>query len=576
MGEILRLRGPDEQNIYQDDVLSFVFRRLSIVDLKGGSQPIWNEDESIFVSVNGEIYNHIALRKQLPGQHRFRTDSDSEIVLHLYEAFGVDVFSMLNGMFSLVIWDKNKQQLVMARDRLGIKPLYYSLNDDRLIFGSELKALLVHPDCPRVLKWSDLEQVGVQQKSEVSSYIEGVLHFPAGHYATWQPDKPLSFQSYWNIADSFNRGEDLSVADIENRYDELLEDAVQKRLMADVPVGLFLSGGIDSSLIAALLAKHNANVHCFTVVEKSTYQSGDVENAKKVTESMGLPFYPVLFDLKDMAQQFQLADLECMVGLIESPRFDPEWFFKSELHRTAKTEVPDIKVMLLGQGADEFAGGYSKYLGSEWRHWDDYILHDVKPSLKSHEQENKRVPDRFIQGLRDKDFIDKSISPYQQKMKALTYQLQYFNLWHEDRSSAYHGIESRVPFLDHRLVELLASVPEKHHQTLFWDKKLVRNTLRKHLADYPGDHKKVPFFVTDKRNSIQKFIIDITKNIYPTFITEYVNQSKSLFEKEDMDDLYLRLSKYNQQSEMAAWYLLERMSITICQEFCQNTKQFLD
>ena len=170
-----------------------------------------------------------------------------------------------------------------------------------------------------------------------------------------------------------------------------------------------------------------------------------------------------------------------MVALIESPRFDPEWLFKSELHRAAKALVPDLKVMLLGQGADEFAGGYSTYLGSKWRHWDDYITHSVTPSIDQYVGQNLHLPERFNGALHQPDLINRYASKYHLKMKMLTYQLQHFNLWHEDRTSSYHGIESRVPFLDHRLVELLASVPENQHPSLFWDKQIVRKCLSEQL-----------------------------------------------------------------------------------------------
>jgi len=165
MGSAIARRGPDEQTFYDDEMLSFVFRRLSIIDVDGGQQPIWNEDRSIFVAVNGEIYNHRELREPLKANHTFRTESDSEVVLHLYEEYGEACFERLNGMFAIVLWDTKRKKLLLARDPLGVKPLYYTLVDEGLIFASELKALLVHPDCPRELAWNDLDIIGVQQKA---------------------------------------------------------------------------------------------------------------------------------------------------------------------------------------------------------------------------------------------------------------------------------------------------------------------------------------------------------------------------------------------------------------------------
>lgn len=569
MGATLRRRGPDEETFYQDDSLSFVFRRLSIVDVEGGTQPIWNEDQSIFVAVNGEIYNHEELRQQLRQPHSFRTRSDSEIVLHLYEEYGAGALDLLNGMYAVVIWDTTKKSLMLARDRLGIKPLYYAETEYGLLFGSELKALLVHPDCPRSLNWSDLSAGVVQQKSPVSSYLNGVYHFPAGHYAFYQESGQFHPQSYWDIGDFFGSPSKDKAA-VEKKYYELLDDSVRKRLMSDVPVGLFLSGGVDSSTIAALLAKETRNVHCFTVVERTTYRSGDVEQARKIAESFGLPFYPIYFDGEKIASEFDLQEFENLICLIESPRFDAEWLFKSELHRAAKRLVPDLKVILLGQGADEFCGGYSKYLGSSYANWDDY-LRQLKQSMDGSLPAQYGVPGRFSGQLNVETFYGEAENIYNRKMKLLTYQLQHFNLWHEDRTSSYHGIESRVPYLDHRLVELMASVPAEDQEALFWNKQIVRNVTSQCLPDYPRDHPKVPFFVTDDISSIDAFALSLCSNIYPRFKEKYLAETGALFQPETLDKLFSGM----QQTRNNAWQLLEAMAIMVFQQYCLNPGVYL-
>ena len=213
MGSAIARRGPDEQTFYDDEMLSFVFRRLSIIDVDGGQQPIWNEDRSIFVAVNGEIYNHRELREPLETNHTFRTQSDSEIVLHLYEEYGEACFERLNGMFAAVLWDTKRKKLLLARDPLGIKPLYYALLDDGLIFGSELKALLMHPECPRELAWNDLEIIGVQQKAEVSTYVEGVQFLGGGCYAAISADRPFTRENFWRIDDHFRHEPQSAGAD---------------------------------------------------------------------------------------------------------------------------------------------------------------------------------------------------------------------------------------------------------------------------------------------------------------------------------------------------------------------------
>lgn len=570
MSNTLRLRGPDEESFYQDEALSFVFRRLSIIDVEGGAQPIWNEDQSIFVAVNGEIYNHQELHKNLKQPHTFRTESDSEIILHLYEEYGVEALELLNGMYAIMIWDTKNQLLMLARDRLGIKPLYYSQTEHGLLFGSELKALLMHPECSRTLSWKDLSAGIVQQKSPVSTYVDGIYHLPAGHFAFYQKNKQFSPKPYWDITEFFdsNSGDKVS---IEKKYQDLLTDSVKKQLMSDVPVGLFLSGGVDSSIIAALLAQETTDVHCFTVVERTTYRAGDVEQARKIAESFGLPFYPVYFDVDEIANQFSLRDFENLICLIESPRFDPEWLFKRELHRAAKSLVPELKVILLGQGADEFCGGYSKYLGSQYTNWDDYLL-QLKQSMNDLSLLHQHVPERFTEQLNPAALAENQLATYHQKMKMLTFQLQQFGLWHEDRTSSYFGIESRVPFLDHRLVELLASVPEKNQETLFWNKQIVRNIAEHCLPDYPKDHPKVPFFATDDTSSIDEFAKSICQKIYSAFKEKYVVGNSALFHIDELDELYSNMNTRNAN----AWRLLEIISICIFQQYCLKPDTYLE
>lgn len=572
MGAALRLRGPDEETFYQDDALSFVFRRLSIIDVDGGTQPIWNEDHSIFVAVNGEIYNHQELHAELRQTHTFKTRSDSEIVLHLYEEYGAEALKLLNGMYAIVVWDSKHKTLLLARDRLGIKPLYYTETAQGLLFGSELKALLMHPDCPRSLQWRDLSASVVQEKNPVATYVQDVHHLPAGHFAYYKHCEKFEPIPYWDIAQYFSSVEG-DVASIQDKYYQLLSDSVTKQLMSDVPVGLFLSGGIDSATIAGLLAQASTNVHCFTVVERTTYRAGDVEQARAIAQSFGLPFYPIYFDADKIAKDFGLSDFENLICLIESPRFDPEWLFKSELYRAAKAFVPDLKVILLGQGADEFCGGYSKYLGSTVSNWDDYLM-QLEHSMHESYVENEQISERFSASVNASYSSSEAQNIYNRKMKLLTYQLQHFNLWHEDRTSSYHSIESRVPFLDHRLVEMAAGVPKKYQQDLFWNKNIVRQAASRCLPDYPKDHPKVPFFVTDDTSSIDEFVVSICLNIYPAFKQKYLAQAHALFHAESMDELFTSLSKTNPVYSHA-WQLVEFMAVSIFQQYCLAPDAYL-
>ncbi len=567
MSRALAHRGPDDETFYLDDHLSFVFRRLSIIDVAGGAQPIWNEDKSMFVAVNGEIYNYRELRRSLEGKHTFSTHSDSEVVLHLFEEHGMAAFAMLNGMYSVVLWNGKSKQLVLARDRFGIKPLYYAEVDSGVLFGSELKGLLMHPRCPRELDWADLTAVGLSQRSQVPSYVKDVHHLPAGAYAAVSPNAPINVRSYWRIeALSSNKATASRPADYVDEYEALLVDSVQRQLMSDVPIGLMLSGGIDSSLIAAIAAKTGAEFHCFSFAEENTYLSGDLQDSVNVTNTLNLPHHPVYFDLTTLLAEidFGLATLEHFVWMMDSPRFDLEFLFKHEIHRFVKTRYPAVKVLLLGQGADEFSGGYSGLDEGNYKDWDDYMARSVELGVRSAVAGDRGIPSRFVALLRDgQDDGARSFRDYDRRMENYYYQMQHFNLWHEDRTSSSQGREARVPFLDHRLVEFAFAVPQSLRRDLFWNKRIVRDVIARQLPSYPRGKKKIPFFVTAQRKSIEKFSAAILSKVYPAFEEKYLSEDDALFGQAEFHALVERAQRRGGADEEAVWLAMEAMCVQI-------------
>ena len=580
MGAVLSRRGPDEQTSYDDGYLSFVFRRLSIVDVEHGTQPIWNEDESLFISVNGEIYNHARFREELKEGHRFRTHSDSEAVLHLFEEFGTSCFEKLNGMFSTVLYDTSSRTLTLARDRLGIKPLYWVQTENGFIFASELKALLMHPECPREIDWHDLDLDTLQHKSPVSTYIRNVRHLDGGCWLSVSPEGEISKQRYWSLEDHLrHENETFDAQEAIRRYEELIVDSTTKRLMSDVPVGLYLSGGIDSSLLAAIAARKEKNLHCFTVAEKTTVATGDAPQAVKVTEQLGVPLYAAHFDVDEYARDFTLRDFERTIAMIESPRFNPEWLFKRELHRFAKEQVPEMKVVLLGQGADEFAGGYSNRDGAGFKDWGDYMAREVSPEVRSNFGRETGIPDDLKNVINLNHFdneLDDRAADYHEKMRLLISQLQHFNLWHEDRSSSYYGLEARVPYLDHRLVEFLAEFPDLSQEPLFWDKSIVRQVLAKTLEDYPPDRPKVPFIATEDYSSIDRMMMVMIGNLYPAFRMLYLEvDDNPLFLAARLDELFQTVQADIEESVETAWWLMTLMAVAVFEKFCRNPDAFL-
>jgi asparagine synthase (glutamine-hydrolysing) len=569
MGKLLGPRGPDEQTMYDDGTLSLVYRRLSIVDVAGGQQPIYSEDGRRFIVVNGEIYNHEELRRQIGSRHQFSTHSDSEVPLHLFEDLGAECLQKLRGMFALAIWNREEKSLFLARDRLGIKPLYFCRLRDGLLFGSELKALLVHPDCPSDICWEDLFTDGPQSLPRVPSYVRDVDHLPGGHFLTATAAR-IEVRRWWGIEDHLNSAPfGADAKRYQDEFEALVESAVGEHLLGEVPIGLHLSGGIDSSLIAALVARQTHDVACFSVVDRNTWQAGDVSSARRVTEQLGLAWHPVLFDHRALLNEmrFDLRRLEQSVQMMDSPRFDLEWIFKEELHRFARVQHPGLKVVLLGQGMDEFSGGYSKRLDSTHADWGAYLREDVVPRVRYWQAAEAQMPERVRRYARG-GVAELSLPPYHHMMRLFVQQMQHFQLWHEDRSSSSQSLESRVPYLDHRIVELLASVPGELHEQLFWNKQIVRNALGKRLPGYDLNHPKVQFFVSNDTRSLDITLHEMLRRSVPEFLEKYLPDVSFPFEPGNFRQYAQGVLQRHGNFYTEGWRLVESMAIAIFAHQC--------
>ncbi len=538
MGRQLARRGPDDEQIVCDDMLSLVFRRLSIMAVADGAQPIWNEDRTALVAVNGEIYNHRELRRNLQARHTFRTGSDCEVVLHLYEDLGVEAFARLDGIFSACIWDQRLRTLVLARDPLGVKPMFFSLGTTHLLFGSELKALRAHPLCSRELEWDDLHLGGPRDRfycpdylSRLPSYVKGVEVLPGGHYLTLRNGRCSGPIAYWRAEDS-HLDVPHRVDELCERYAELLEGAVGRQLMSEVPVGAFLSGGLDSCAMVAVARRQGARIHCFNIVEESVERAGDARAAAELAELLQLEFSQIHFrdDHFRLTHTPGLSELEYFVWMLDTPFPDPEIFFKHEAHRYVKTVRPDIKVMLLGQGADEFAGGYSNSHAVSHASWDHYLSSQRRALFAQPYQAS-------LDGCRLGDRLPVS---YRAIMRRFCQSLQRYNLWHEDRTSASQGIESRVPFLDRGLVEFLWSIPEELHSTLFWDKEIERRAAARWLPERLCRRPKVPFLEGPDSSSLVRMFGTLFRNAWPDFLEKYVAVPDGLFGSKELAELAKR------------------------------------
>jgi asparagine synthase (glutamine-hydrolysing) len=355
MRDLLAHRGPDDAGIFVDERAALGHRRLSIVDLAAGHQPLANEADTIWIIFNGEIYNHQSVRAELEGAgHRYRTRSDTETIVHAYEQWGDGAVEHLRGMFAFAIWDAPARRLLLARDRLGVKPLYWTIAHGRLLFASEIKAILesglVRPE-PNQEAFPEL--LGTRYLSGTETLFKGIHRLQPGHTLVFEHGAVV-IRRYWDIpAGPSDELATLSERDLIHRFRELLEEAVRIRLMADVPLGMFLSGGLDSSAIAGLMAGMiDRPLQTFSVAFKQRAFS-ELDYARQVSSAIKADAHEIVIDDEDF-----FGALPRLIWHEDEPIAHPSsvpLYFVSALARER------VKVVLTGEGSDELLAGYGKY-----------------------------------------------------------------------------------------------------------------------------------------------------------------------------------------------------------------------
>ncbi len=481
MADALKHRGPDDEGFYFNENISLGHRRLSIIDLKTGHQPIYNEDKTICIIYNGEIYNYLELRKDLEIKHKFYTNTDTEVILHAYEEWGKNCLNKFNGMWAFCIYDKNKNILFLARDRFGIKPLYYYFKNNEFIFASEIKAILRH-DIERVpnelLIFDYLMYNIVDHTNE--TFFKGINKIPKGHFAVFDiKNNKLNIERYWTLklSQEDNLGDERKIKD-------LFLDSVRLRLRSDVPVGSCLSGGIDSSSIVCTLSKmiDNKNINTFSAI----FPGEDIdesEHIKTVIERTG-----VRANFTTPSGKELMKDIIKFVYHQEEPLTGPGVYTQFRVMKLAHEKR--LKVLLDGQGADELLAGYKYFFGYYFKELlkngkISTLIREVVPYYKKHrrfyevgmmlylflpysfkrymfQRENRYVNNHFMREYQKKstylkDFID-SKSLNDSLLKHFEYKLGHLLNW-EDKNSMAFSIETRLPFLDYRFVKYLFSLP---------------------------------------------------------------------------------------------------------------------
>jgi asparagine synthase (glutamine-hydrolysing) len=449
-------RGPDDEGVWRDGLVGLGHRRLAIIDPTHGRQPMTNEDGRIAVVFNGMIYNYRDLRRALlAAGHLFRTESDTEILVHGYEEWGVGLLDRLNGMFAFAIWDG--RQLFAARDRVGEKPFYYTQHHRAFYFASEIKSLLTQvPAGPSIPD----DFLVFENTLGDDTLFEGVKRLPPAHFLLVR-DGAVTVRRYWAPPDRVDAGLDETTAVRELR--DLLVDAVHLRLQADVPVGMYLSGGLDSALIASI-AKPDV---VFTSYYEHPGKFDEREAARRMTQHIGAEQVFVTLGPEEVPQLFA-----AIIYHLDQPISSPSPISSFALARAARTRV---KVVLNGQGADELFGGYIRYvlLDHEARLREDPLFVQYaavarrlwhpstfgEPALR-YLQMNQRVTPQTARPL---EIVRECFARHEDLVAQMGYTDMTLTLpdliTMDDRGCAHVGLESRSPFLDHRIVELAFRLP---------------------------------------------------------------------------------------------------------------------
>ena len=521
MSSMLIHRGPDESTALDWEGVSIGFRRLSINGIDSGSQPFHSADGAISVLVNGELYNHAELRRELPDAARLDTGSDCEVLPDLYARFGSAAFQRINGMFGAVVLDRRKRELLLVRDRLGIKPLFYAHRSGRgrLIFASELKALFAHPETPRKFDWrAALMSHNWPKPGEeaLPSFFEGVERVPAGSILRIHLESgTVSVERYWDLDEAAAALDPPMRSEAPHRFRELLADSVRYRVRADAGVGLFLSGGIDSVAIAALAAPER-RIPTYSVWNHATVGSGDAAASRAAADALGLPNDAVRIDGADAPAP---EDWRNLLWACELFSITAEQWYKFRLHGHARASDPRLKVVLLGQGADEFLGGYAQRLAGIRRRMDKSDWSEIERALTAGRKNravsvadvNPSYRHWFGEGLLDAAALDSGSSDTWRNYRARYRPNLDYHLWHEDRTASAHGIENRVPFLDHRLLEFMASIPVSQHAKWFTDKRLLRDAMADAIPSELAQRPKGFFFCGPGEQDAYRLIADLLR-----------------------------------------------------------------
>ena len=561
MLQAIRHRGPDGTESLLLDNVALGFNRLSFLDLEGGMQPIQNEDGTLSMICNGEVFNFSELRKELEEKgHQFRTRTDVEVVLHLYEEEGLDFPKRLNGQFAIALYDDREKRLILCRDQIGICPLFYTLHDGRLLFASEIKAILEYPGVPRRLEMKAVDQLmnfpGVVSPT---TFFKGVHALRGGHMLVVTAED-LRDVEFWDLRYPTEEGPDLGEEYYAQTLREKLKRAISRRLVADVPIGFYISGGLDSSVVACYIGKFLLNSYYSFSAEIGEGELDESQFQQMVKERVGSTHYKVKVNEAELWENLGKVIYHAESAVKET--YDVAAYLLSGL-----VQQSPAKAVLTGQGSDEFFCGYVGYMLDLFRNmqkgrmtaeeqaanellWGDpfFRYERIHPEIrKIHRQiysAGVRGEIESFSAWRESPIDTRKVAGLsaQKRRSYIDYKLRLSDHLlgeHGDRMFFSHSVEGRHPFLDMELLDFVATIPDKYKLNGTNEKYILKKAGEGIVPDPILKRKKFPFQAPGmsamvKRPSVgPDFLSDDLLRKYGVFDIDYVNQMKRAYQQED-------------------------------------------
>lgn len=515
----IKHRGPDDEGTHIDDMAGLGFRRLSIIGIENGKQPMYNEDNSIVVTFNGEIYNYQKIKDELIQKgHVFKTDADTEVLVHGYEEYGIELLQKLRGMYAFAIWNREKKEMLMARDIFGIKPLFYTQTKKDFVFGSEIKSILKFPNVKKVFNPEALESYLSFQYSVLNeTFFKGIFRLPPAHYLLWK-DGSIEVKRYYSP--EFNTDDSITFDEAVKKVNDVMKNSIEAHKISDTEVGGFLSGGVDSSYIVA-----RSNLDKTFSVGFDYPRCNEIPLAKTLSDYVGVKNKSKLITTEEYFEEFPK-----IMNHADEPLSDPSCI---ALYFLCKLASEQVKVVLSGEGSDELFGGYNiykspialkpmrviprpvrrgvrrvltklpvnfkgknyliragedleeRYIGNAYIFHTDEVYKMLKKPIKKYTPQSITKP--IYDRVKDKDEITK---------------MQYLDintwLWGDilnkaDTMSMAHSLEVRVPFLDKEVAKVAFSIPVEHRVDKYETKRYFRKAAGEFMPDITAERKKLGF-----------------------------------------------------------------------------------